>query len=100
MKTMMKAEIASETIKSRIQTPSPGRGRAGGTIGVCSVGPCSEVAEVVGVTTDKLGSALSGSGMRHHCIQNRSLSLWVVPLCALPICQHPKLSGRHRAGLQ
>src|SRR5258708_15992062 len=62
MKTIMKAEIASETIKSRIQTPSPGRGRAAEITGPRGGKTSRAVSGVV------LPSGLEGADMSSYCI--------------------------------
>src|SRR5258708_22860286 len=62
MKTMMKAEMASDTIRSRIHTPSPGRGRAA-EIASSRGGKTSRV--VSGVV---LPSGLEGADMSPYCI--------------------------------
>src|SRR6266567_5147362 len=71
---MMKAEIASEMIRSRTQTPSP--------VPICAgtVDPGSEPAPAIAVDVtvwpDELGSE-SVPDMLSYCIQNRSSCQWI-----------------------
>src|SRR5271167_4121391 len=81
MKMMMKAEMASEMIRSRIQTPNPDAGR------VSELAPGATAAKVAGSVAFS-GAALSsesGFDMRIHCIQNEQgrrrivVVKWILP---------------------
>src|SRR5258705_3617686 len=68
MKMMMKAEIASEMIKSRSHTPRPGRTRA---TGARPGGAADSDLSNSGSATSGACSGLDGAGMRPYSIQKR-----------------------------